>query len=65
MLTLDEIADRLKDVRPEVVAADTGLSISTVLKYRDGRATSPPLDTVVKLSDYLSDEARTLEDAAP
>lgn len=54
MLTTDEIQERLQALRPEVVAADTGLSISTVYKYREGRAKSPPMETVEILSDYLT-----------
>jgi len=54
-MTLDEIQKALEPLRPEVVAAETGLSISTIYKYRDGRAKNPPLETVRKLSDYLTE----------
>jgi transcriptional regulator with XRE-family HTH domain len=50
---LTEIARRLKAMRPEVVAVDTGLSMSTVYKYREGRAKNPPHETLRTLSEYL------------
>lgn len=53
-MTLEQIADALQDVRPEAVAAETGLAASTVYKYRAGKITDPPLQTVRILSDYLN-----------
>lgn len=54
LLTIDQIRDRLQHIRPEVVAAETGLGISTIYKYRNGEVAKPPLATVQALSDYLS-----------
>lgn len=54
MLTLEEIQAALQDLRPEVVAADTGLAASTVYKYRAGKITDPPHETMRVLSEYLA-----------
>lgn len=54
VLTIEEIQERLKERRPEDVAAATGLSISTVYKYRDGRTQRPTHDVVERLSAYLA-----------
>ena len=52
--TLDEIMDGLQKLRPEVVAAETGLGITTIYKFRGGRTQNPSHETVVKLSEYLT-----------
>jgi hypothetical protein len=54
MLTIEEIRQRLHDHRPEAVAAATGLAYRTVIRYRNGEVSEPPLSIVVLLSDYLT-----------
>jgi DNA-binding Xre family transcriptional regulator len=54
MLTLEEIAERLKDRRLSVVTQITGLHENTIAAIRDGKNTNPTLETLAKLSAYLS-----------
>lgn len=54
MLSVKEIAERLQDRRLDKVAEATGLHRNTIMKYRDGEVEQPYLDTVQKLSDYLT-----------
>ena len=55
MLTLDEIQKALEGCDLTAVAFHTGLHFNTIRRYRDGRITDPPLDTVQKLSEYLTE----------
>lgn len=54
MLTLIEIAEKLKDRRLSVVADATGLHYNTIRNIRDQSSHSPSYETVKALSDYLT-----------
>lgn len=54
MKNLDEIRDALQNHRLEVVAADTGLSFHTVSRYAKGKVSDPPMDSIQRISDWLS-----------
>lgn len=54
MKTVEEIQQELRAHRLEVVAAETGLSYGTVRRYARGIPTRPPLDTMRRLSEWLS-----------
>lgn len=54
MKGLNEIQKALALHRLEVVAAETGLSYNTVRRYATGVVVSPPLESVQRLSDWLS-----------
>lgn len=54
MLTLIEIAEKLKDRRLSVVADATGLHYNTIKSVRDGANHRPSYETVKALSDYLT-----------
>ena len=54
MLPLEEIAARLKDRRPYMVAKETGLTPITISSIRDGVQQNPTQKTMQKLSDYLT-----------
>lgn len=53
MRNLNLIKEALQTVRLEEVAAGTGLSYFTLLRYRKGTVTRPPLETVQLISDWL------------
>ena len=55
MLSLDEISKALQGCDLTAVAYHTGMHINTIRRYRDGDVTDPPLETVRKLSDYLTE----------
>lgn len=52
MLTLEQVKERLKDRRLDMVSESTGLSVGTVARVRDGKG-DPTLKTLAALSDYL------------
>lgn len=54
VLSLEEIQKALQGCDLTAVAFHTNLHINTVRKYRDGAVIDPPLDTVKRLSKYLS-----------
>ena len=58
MLTLDEIKGALTGCDLTAVAYHTGLHINTIRRYRDGDVIDPPLETVRKLSDYLTEAVK-------
>lgn len=53
MLTLDQIKQRLKDLRPSRVADATGLHFNTVRDIRDNPDANPTYKVMQSLSDYL------------
>lgn len=50
--TTEEIAEALQGERLEEVAADTGLSYFTLVRYRNNQVKHPRLDTVRRLSKW-------------
>ena len=54
MLTLEEIRDRLKDRRLQIVSVATGLHYNTIKSVRDNENGRPSYDTIKALSDYLN-----------
>ena len=52
-MTLQQIADALKDRRLSVVSEATGLTRETLRRVRDGRAERPEHETVRRLTEYL------------
>jgi transcriptional regulator with XRE-family HTH domain len=55
MMTLEEIAARLKDRRIDMVCEKTGLSRPTVHAVRSGQNKNPSLKTMKALSNYLQE----------
>ena len=53
MMTVDEIAEALKDRRIPVVARAIGVHHNTVSAIRDGKVKNPSHRVVSALSDYL------------
>lgn len=51
--TIKRIADGLRDRRIDIVARETGLSRTTIIKMRDGKNGNPTIQVVDKLSRYL------------
>jgi hypothetical protein len=58
VLTLDEIRTRLVGLNESEVSYRTGLHVNTIRRYRAGLVTDPPLDTLRRLSDYLTGRRR-------
>lgn len=54
MLTLEEIRERLKDRRLQVVAESTNMHYNTIKSVRDNENGRPSYDTIKALSDYLN-----------
>ena len=53
LLTLDEIAQLLKDRTLSVISKRIGISRVTLCKFRNRSCDSFHLDTVKRISDYL------------
>ena len=53
MLSIQEIRERLKDRRLDIVSDKSGVSVSTIQRIRDGITTNPGVETAARLSDYL------------
>lgn len=54
LLTMAQIAARLKDRRLSVVAEATGISYQTLLMIRNGHQQNPTLRIIQTLSRYLT-----------
>lgn len=52
-MTLQQIADALRDRRLSVVAEATDLTRETLRRFRDGKAKKPEHETVRRLIEYL------------
>lgn len=59
MKTPEEIQEALQDARLEDVAAETGLSYFTLVRYRAGNFKRPSHDTVSRLSEWMEGQAKT------
>lgn len=55
MMTLDEIRERLKDRRKDVVAEAAKVSRKTLWGITSGRTLNPSYDVVKTLSDYFTE----------
>lgn len=60
-LSMDEIRKALQGHRLEVVAAETGLSYNTVRRYASGVVVNPPMESVQRLSDWLTRQEKAAE----
>lgn len=56
MMTIDDIRQQLKDLRPKRVAEATGLHANSIRDIRDNPEANPTYRTLKALSEYL--EAR-------
>jgi hypothetical protein len=54
ILTLEEIAEGLKDKKLHVVAAATGLSFPTLKRLAEGNNNNCTMSTVMAVSKYLT-----------
>lgn len=52
-MSIEELAERLQEHRPEDVAAETGLGYHTVVRYRTGKVRRGGLDTFRLLAAYV------------
>lgn len=55
LLTIEQIRDKLIDRRVSMVSEATGLHYNTIRWIRDNADANPTLDTMKKLSAYLSE----------
>ena len=61
MLTIEEIKERLKDRRPNVVGDVTGLSYGTIAGIRNGVNQNPTLKVMQALSEYFEGDTNNGE----
>jgi hypothetical protein len=54
MMTLEQIKMALIDLRPSIVAEETGLHFNTVRDVRDNPDVNPTYRVLKSLSDYLT-----------
>ena len=54
ILTLEEIAEGLKDKKLYVVAAATGLSFPTLKRLAEGKNNNCTMSTILAVSKYLT-----------
>lgn len=59
MMTVEQVAEALKDRRIDKVSDATGLHRTTIVAIRDGKVKDPSFGTMQRLSDYL--EGKTNE----
>lgn len=53
MLSLEKIRIMLKDRKPTIIAAATGLHYNTITNVRDNPRSNPSYKVIKALSDYL------------
>lgn len=57
MMTIDEIRQQLKDLRPKRVSEATGLHTNSIRDIRDNPEANPTYRTLKALSEYLESRA--------
>jgi DNA-binding phage protein len=60
MMTLEQIRDGLRDRKLKMVAKETGLHYHTLLRIAQDEDTNPTIDTVQRISDYLTKSAKAV-----
>jgi DNA-binding phage protein len=60
MMTLEQIRDGLRDRKLKMVAKETGLHYHTLLRIAQDKDTNPTIDTVQRISDYLTKSAKAV-----
>jgi DNA-binding phage protein len=60
VLTLEQIRAGLADRKLKVVAKETGLHYHTLLRIAQDEDTNPTIDTVQRISEYLTKNAKAV-----